>query len=302
MKRILFITAIMGAAGFANACDICSCSAGGSYFGILPQFQRHFAGIRYQYRSFQTNHPPLFATDQPMVSDEYFHTSEFWGRYVIGKRVQLFGFVPVHHFTKIENDRTTRVKGLGDLSFIANVILLNTADQAGKDWKHAFQVGGGVKIPTGETDRKSGDELLNPNLQPGTGSIDFPLNAVYTLRYKQLGINTELNYRFNTANRDGYQFGNRMSSALRLFYWIENKGFAFLPQAGISLEHAAADRLHHRQEPYTGGSAVLTNIGMDVYLRDFSFGLQIMQPTFQDMGDGQIEGRTRITVNCVYLF
>ena len=59
-----------------NACDVCGCAVSGHQFGILPQFQKHFAGIRYGYRSFKSVHPPVFSTDTEKISCEYFHTTD----------------------------------------------------------------------------------------------------------------------------------------------------------------------------------------------------------------------------------
>ena len=48
--RYLFVFVLLaGATTVALACDVCGCSAGGNYFGILPRFGKHFLGIRYQY-------------------------------------------------------------------------------------------------------------------------------------------------------------------------------------------------------------------------------------------------------------
>ncbi|MBP8240682.1 MAG: hypothetical protein KAX50_12000 [Saprospiraceae bacterium] len=48
------------ASGQVLACDVCGCAVGGNYLGILPQFRRHFAGVRFQYRTFDSEHPNLF--------------------------------------------------------------------------------------------------------------------------------------------------------------------------------------------------------------------------------------------------
>jgi hypothetical protein len=132
--------------------------------------------------------------------------------------VQLFASVPLGYHTKKETGRTTSVRGLGDVVLMANLVLVNTGENTEADWKHAFQVGGGVKLPTGAFQEQEEGALINPKLQLGTGAVDFPLNLIYTLRYQRAGINTELNYRVNTTNRLGYRFGNRSNASARLFH------------------------------------------------------------------------------------
>ncbi|MEO0333200.1 MAG: hypothetical protein AAF223_16195, partial [Bacteroidota bacterium] len=51
---ILIITTVSS----SHACDVCGCSLGSNYFGILPQFDKHFVGVRWHHSSFfaQMNH------------------------------------------------------------------------------------------------------------------------------------------------------------------------------------------------------------------------------------------------------
>ncbi|MDP1051393.1 hypothetical protein, partial [Klebsiella quasipneumoniae] len=74
--------------------------------------------------------------------------------------------------------------------------------------------------PTGrfKYDLNSSEEVANPNFQLGTGSTDFLLNAIYTVRYNQWGLNTDLTYKINTKNSNQYQYGNKLTTALTAFY------------------------------------------------------------------------------------
>lgn len=304
MKKITSIIILLLAVAYnASACDICGCSVSGNTFGILPQFQRHFAGIKYNYRAFRTEHPPLFANSKKVVSNEYYHTAEAWGRFVPHKRVQLFAFVPTHFYKKQEDGITTLSNGLGDASLIVNYILLNTAnDSADSDWKHALQMGGGVKLPTGKNSFAENNENTIPQMQPGTGSVDFPLNIIYTLRYKSFGLNSEYNYRVNLANAQGYKFGDRFNATTRVFYWKKFEHYTFLPNTGISYEHGAADVKDGVLQDYTGGNVVLANAGMDFYFNKFSVGLSAQQPVYQYLGENYIHAKTRFSTNFIYLF
>src|SRR5690606_24927340 len=98
----------------ALACDVCGCSVGGSYFGILPQFQQNFIGLRYQHRNFNSEHLTLFPGEVPLKTQETFHTTELWSRYVPHPKVHLFAFVPFNYYTKDEEGIRSTVSGIGD--------------------------------------------------------------------------------------------------------------------------------------------------------------------------------------------
>lgn len=73
--RTLFLTvALLAFGSVASACDVCGCSIGGNYFGILPQFHRHFVGIRYSEQSFRSAHSLSAARLGNYDSDEQFRT------------------------------------------------------------------------------------------------------------------------------------------------------------------------------------------------------------------------------------
>ncbi|MBK6622536.1 MAG: hypothetical protein IPG32_17290 [Saprospirales bacterium] len=232
MKKWIMLIWLLTTAGIAQACDVCGCSAGGSSFGLLPNYHRHFMGIRYQYRSFLSEHhdaPGVFSTER-------YHSAEVWGRWVLGKRFQLFGQLPYNHYTQEQEGAMRSFDGLGDASLIAQVVVFNTGDSLGLSWRHGLQLGGGVKLPTGRSRAGEGSGDISPSLLPGTGSFDFPIQGLYTLRYGKWGANLEASYRINTANRDEYRFGNRLNGSLRVFY-APGKGKAiFMPNAGIQFE------------------------------------------------------------------
>lgn len=286
----------------AFACDVCGSSAGGNYFGILPQFQKNYVGLRYQYRAFDSEHLTLFPGEIPLRTAEAFHSTELWGRYVPHKKVHVFAFIPYNYYTKDEAQLRSVVSGIGDVSLITNYILINTGEQAGKVWKHALQAGIGIKFPTGKSNHiPEYAGLLVPNLQTGSGSFDLPLNLVYTLRYKKLGINMEGNYRVNTVNKRGYQFGDRIASSFRLFYWQNIRNISLLPHIGSSFEYSGTDKNKGTEQEYTGSKVVTGNAGMDLYYKQLILNFSAQIPLYQHIAKGQISARSRFHAGISFL-
>lgn len=287
----------------AIACDVCGCAAnGGGTMGIMPRFGRHFVGVRYSQSAFTSQHLTLFENEIPQHSSEQFNTIQVWGRYVPHPRVQVFALMPYHFFSRKEENRTTTSQGWGDATLLANYVVINSADSMSSKFKHALQLGAGVKLPTGNYNRTNNGALLLANMQMGSGTVDIPFNAMYTLRYKKAGVNTELNYTLNTTNTNSYRFGNRAGATLRFFYWKNIKNATFLPQLGVSYEHLAKDVSYKEIQKYTGGQRTDIVAGLDTYFKSFSFGVALKQPISYHLGSGQIIPKTSFSTSIIYLF
>jgi len=301
----LYLLLIVSVLGFssqkATACDVCGCSVGGNYFGILPQFQQHFIGTRYQYRTFQSEHLTLFPGEIPLKTKETFHTTEIWGRFVPHPKFHLFAFIPYNYYVKDEKDMHTVVSGLGDISFMIHYVVFNSGDIVDKKWKQALQIGGGLKIPTGKSDWVQHEKsMLIPSLQAGTGSFDIPLSAIYTIRTGKWGANLEASYRINTLNPRGYKFGDRSVTSLRTFYWYGNSAFTILPHISLSYEYGFKDLEQEETQPYTGSELFLGGVGFDIYRNRFMLQVSTMSPLHQYIAQGQITARQRWNLGLAY--
>ncbi|HRG08837.1 MAG TPA: hypothetical protein PLJ08_09690, partial [Cyclobacteriaceae bacterium] len=221
-----------------HACDVCGCSLGGNYFGILPQFNKNFVGLRWSQAKFYAhmNHDSQYLGEE--YSNDTYTKVELWGRFYINKRVQLFAFVPYSFNNMNGTEQKIKTHGLGDVTLLSNIMLLNTGESKTSKFKHTLMAGGGIKLPTGKNNLEDGGLLVNPNFQLGTGSVDFLLSTVYTIRYQKVGFNTEAGYKINTRNNNDYLFGNQFNLSGQFFYWQNVKAFSFLPNAGLHYETA----------------------------------------------------------------
>lgn len=280
-----------------SACDICGCSVGGNYLGILPNYQRHFIGTRYRFSQYHSVHP-----EGNSFGDDYFHTIELWARYVPNKRLQFYGNLPFQFMKRKEGDEFYKVNHVGDASILVSGILFNTSDSLLTKWKQVFQVGGGVKLPTGKNNIIQNQRTLPANIQPGTGSFDFLMNTIYTLRYKKMGVNLDASYRLNTTNSNYYQMGNRLTLSARLFYWKNVSLFSFLPHVGMDYESSEADKKNKRSVAFTGGELVMSSVGLDVYYHNFSLGFSLQNPVTQQLNNGQTKNSIRTSLQFIYLF
>lgn len=281
------------------ACDVCGSAAGTNGVGLLSQFHRHFVGVRYAQQHFRSGH--ALTGGQGTITREVFETATLWGRFSPHKRWQILAFIPVNRFQQQEDNLTRRTQGLGDVQINANYILLNTADSSCPTWSHYWQLGGGLKLPTGNYSQTIENQALLPQLQVGTGSIDGNLNMVYTLRYRDMGFNADMSYFYNTQNKQGYQFGHRQTLAGRFFYQYQYKMLRILPQIGAQYEAMDFDKQDHIKVRETGGEIVTGLTGIDVFYKRFVVGGNFQTPLYQYLGGGKVQARNRFSLHLLFL-
>ncbi len=297
MKKGVLLLVFACAALGAKACDVCGCSVGGPYFGVLPQYHRNVAGLRWYDSRFDTQHP-YSHHDAPDFSQDRFRTLELWGRLYPMPRLQVLGALPLHFLQSEAAGDLTRSTGLGDATLLATYALVN--DIRCGAWRHQWQLGGGLKLPTGRFQPSYTDD---PGLQRGTGSWDWLAATTYTLRFKKFGLNADATYRLSGKSPDEYRYGNRLSAGARLFYWKEwKKGPALLPNAGVLYETAQKD--HHEGEllDYTGGDCLMATAGLDIYLKGLTLGATLKLPVSQHLAEGYTQARERLVLHLAWMF
>ncbi|MEJ0030281.1 MAG: hypothetical protein WDO15_07900 [Bacteroidota bacterium] len=303
MKKLFIIVVMFVIAGSASACDVCGCSLGGNYFGILPFYGKNFIGLRWSEAQF---HSYIYPTQNlpAQQSHDTYSKVELWTRYHLTRRIQLFAFVPYMYNNMNGTDQVVDAHGLGDINLMANYTLINNSE-GGSDWKHTLIAGGGIKLPTGKFSLYDKGKIINRNFQMGTGSVDFTASAVYTIRYKKTGLNFETGYKMNTHNKDGYHFGNQFRFSSQVFFWQQFGKVSLLPHAGANYENAAMHRDGDIIQVNTGGTAILGAAGLDVYVGPFTVGVNYQKPVTQHYNSddtADITSKARWTTSLVYSF
>ncbi|MDF9798963.1 hypothetical protein OKW21_004226 [Catalinimonas alkaloidigena] len=306
MKNICFTLFAFSISLTASlACDVCGCSLGSNYFGILPQYDKNFVGLRWYYSSFfaRMDHNSEYMEDE--YSNDTYQTFELWSRLYLTDRIQLFASIP-YSFNQMEGShQKVTAAGLGDISVLANYTLVNTGEDVGNPWRHTWLAGGGVKLPTGDFRQQDQGLLVNPNFQLGTGSTDFVLNTIYTVRFQNVGLNLGTTAQLNTENPEGYRFGNQWNASTQLFYWRQMKYLSILPNIGMYYETGEMHTDNGIRQLNSGGEVWLAQVGLDIYYRDVAVGFTFKNPVSQQMNSDEvaaIESKERIMISLIYNF
>jgi hypothetical protein len=305
MRSFLFVVLLAGAGYSARCCDLCGCSASNQYLGILPQFYNQFIGMQYQYTSFTAKQPSLMDPTDYERACEFNNTMQLWGRYYIGNRVQLFGFVPYHMNSGSDAGTAIKTNGIGDVSVLANVVVFKH-DSDYKTWHQTLLAGGGVKMPAGKyTGITTLDEQGLPNVQAGTGSWDFIVNANYTVRREKIGVNLDASYTMTTANTADYKYGNRLNTGLLGFYWWQKNKLSLLPQAGARFEYSLHDYDNYARKwlnESSGGSILFGTAGVQSYLGRYGAKLMYSVPLSQHYAANNVTVDPRLEASILFLF
>lgn len=284
----------------ASACDMCGCANSGSFFGVLPQSHMRFVGVRYRIKDFDSH-----LNSAMLKTKEHYQTTELWGRFYPFKKTQLLVFLPYNSNKQTTlSGRTARIEGLGDASMIMHYNVRNTFwDSTEHHINQNLLIGGGIKLPTGKYKYEdTGEEGANPNFQLGTGSVDFILNAIYTLRYHDWGLNLDASHKINTTNANGYRFANRTNGSLTAFYTAKFGSFTMMPNIGTMTEYSNKDTRNGIENSFTGGWIMTANAGIELYYKRFSSGITFQKPVVQNLVSKESKINQQAAVHFTVMF
>lgn len=269
MKSLLIVGVMLAIYSTAYS-QACCCTGVGSNYSILPNLDKHVIGLRYTHRTYFSETHSLNPELDGKVTNQRINSVELFGRFNIYKRLQLSVFIPVNFISQHDTKGgTEKTAGPGDMSFLFQYNLLNPLKCNGKKWKQQLRLGAGFKLPVGEF--KMGiDQMFATSLQLGTGSVDFITNAIYTFRLNGFGLNAGAGYKFNTANTQGYRFGDKVQSNASVFYVFDIKSVQLMPLVGVNYEHQFYNRKKGRALSFTGGDFLTAAVGLDVYYKQFA--------------------------------
>ena len=221
----------------------------------------------------------------------------------VGKKWQIIAFVPYNINRQSSDDGIKNSDGLGDITFITNYKLLDkrTGDKHGNRISQQLWIGGGVKLPTGKFAADPNDIIPDANNQPGTGSVDILLNAMYTFHINDWGINSNINYKINRSAKN-FHFGNRFNTSAFVFRSISAAKITFNPNVGVLYENLQANKLDNLKVQETGGNALFAAVGLETNFSKMAVGFNAQLPLSQNLSNGQTTTKVRGMVHLTFTF
>lgn len=300
-KIIISLVLVMITTISTRACDICGCGVGSYYLGILPEFNKRFIGLRYQHKSLRTHLGPL-GERTPITANETYQSAELWGGWNIGSRFRVLAFVPYNFNDKESQEGNGTKNGLGDIAVMGYFKLFDQTGTLGdRLLVQSAWIGAGLKVPTGKyepSERLAIQESPN-NFQLGTASTDFTLNAAYDIRYNDLGLNANANYKMNTENKYAYRYGNKFTGNVLVYYKFRiANAVTIAPNAGVLYETAAQDVEQKKYDvAVSGGYSLSAVAGFEMSMKGLSLGANYQNVRDQNLAGGRVKAGNRMMVH-----
>ncbi len=299
MKKITAALLLLLTIHSSFACDLCGCNSGNYFIGPLPQFNTHFVSLRYSFQRYNTT----LTGDNSQFSNDLYQTAELLLGTRIKNKWQLLAFIPYNQSKLESDDGVKESKGLGDITLNGNYNIMNKI-ALNKDTNTVDQqlwIGAGVKFPTGKFNLDEEEIVSSTNSQPGSGSFDFLLNALYVLQLNSWGLNVNVNYKINqSANH--FKFGNVFSPTAFLYRSFTIGTFSINPNIGLLYETISSNKFNNEEVADTGGHSTFSSAGLELKLGKIALGGNILFPMSSNLSNGQTHPKSRGICHISLLF
>lgn len=298
LKIFLLTIALFSAPKYSHACDACGCALGGFNFGIIPQNEAHFIGVRYAIAKFYAD--MRHGSDLEFSNDTY-QRLDIMGRFALRDRLQLNIVLPYMYNSMNGSHESEQLSGLGDPMLMLNYKLLDQKGNPMEKWLHNLWVGGGIKVPLAPFEFSQAEDLINPNFQLGSGSWDFLAMINYTSMFKRFGINVEAVYKYNTVNTQDYRFGNQYNAQANLFYKTMIGDTQLFTIVGFYHEYGGQHTHEGFFQANSGGRMTMTQLGLQSQFRSMMLHVNYQVPISQKFNSDahvniQAQNRFSLTV------
>ena len=297
MARYTIVLAfLLAIAVNGNACDACGCSISGQGIGLLTNFRTNVAGVRY----FNT---PFHAAPSIGSTSDRFHLAEIFVRYQFNKRVKLMLSQPYRFNIRKELDAPSLdIDGIADTRILATYALVDkwTSNTSRFYW----ELGAGIKFPTGKYDANLHDQDLPDNFNIGNGSWGYLLQTSAVYSHNQLGVSFNAASQLNGKTSAGYHFGHQFSGSMLFFAEkpIGDKG-RIVPLVGGSAEIINRDKFANGKNVHsTGGRGVFATVGVNLGYDRWQVGASFSKPLTQNYSDGEVIADDRFSIEMNYFF
>ncbi len=256
----------------------------------------------YYHRHYRTH---FFENGKEINNDEYFNSLSLTAQYSPVKNLQLMAVLPFAFNRQTGPEGEKKLTKPGDAVLLANYKLWDHA--SGKETRklrQTWQVGGGLKFPTGHHhfhEANPGD-VGNFNFQAGTGSTDLLLNTSYSIRYHNFSLGTGITYKMNGTNKSNYKFGNRFVNVTQVRYTYDIGVFSISPYIGMIYEQMKQDKQDGVTviENRTGGNNLQSLMGVDLNSIKWALGISYSTSIKQNLAAGQIHALPGFNIHLSY--
>ncbi len=189
------------------------------------------------------------------------------------------GSLDIHHHATLGRKQSS--EGLGDLNLIGIYkVFVKNDDFLG--------ISGGVKFPTGDTGELDPyGVLFEPELQPGSGSWDYPMGIVYRYTAGPVILSGTISYVLKSQGAQEFQHGNLLFASLNADYTLNPASESFKTRVGwdTTFHNAEKDRPNGVEDDDSGETSVFMGPSIEIGANEnISIFGNILLPAHQNTG------------------
>lgn len=285
MKKIiaLLLSAVLFLS--AAACDICGGGLNNLNPYLFPHLSKSYLGVSYFHNHYRLN-------EDGQITNQYNNAFVFSGQYTFSNKVQVMALVPFQFNTMTSENIKASTQGIGDVTVLANYTVLT---KMLFKTSHAFSVGAGLKLPSGEYNKVKNDPLNDQNFQLGSGSLDYLLNASCRFGFGNFILSTLGAYKYTTSNKDGYRYGDVLTTGATAVYQVKAGQFSLAPYLQAVHETHYRDAAQHVLQNHSGGDVLYTGAGLDISAKRITIGMNYQVAANQNLVQGELQAKPRLS-------
>lgn len=294
MKKSLFLILVILTATASYACSTCGCASYSAFMGISNYRFTNYIGLNWAHYAFRED-----AEDNIQNLNDY-NRFELKGALAIGKKWQALITLPYimngYSISDAEtiSPQTFHFTGQGDMNISGQYLLYSNADSVMRNTKHFLTASAGVELPTGKFNTNFRTDKLPAALATGSGSVDMLAGLQYTMATMKWNLRAACQFKLNTQNRTGYNFGEQYSADVYVARKIDLQQSILAPYAGLSMECITPDKYYSTQMEGTGSSIYAVNTGIELSLKKLNIGGYVAVPLKNTAGNSELQNSLKL--------
>lgn len=301
VKRVIPLFLIvwfwMGKMAAQSCCNTGSISSCGSSTGLLTSLKNNTASLRALLAPFRTT------TSIEENFRDYFYVLELSLRYEFSPRIKVFLQQPYRWNVRTFANEKQVLEGIADSRLGVSFALLDNCP-CGKFGKLYWELGAGVKLPTGKYDQSIYYRDLPGNFNIGTGNTGYLLLTNLLFTRKNAGLSLSGAYQLSGRSRDDYQYGDLFTATTAVFKeWALGEKWSLVPFVGTSVDIVGKNYLPSGNfAEGSGGEGWFALAGLNTRFDDWQFGLTTSRPFYQHYAGRVIAAKQRYSFELTLFF
>lgn len=278
----------------ALACDFCGCSPSTATWDQNINSPASYIQVSPFLKGLQFNDP------SSSLNSSFLTGSLFKGSYAPAQFVELSAQLPLLYINNKFSETRQSNLGIGDLLVMSNFRVFQIAPSGDKKAGHTLMLNGGIELPTGSY-AISDDPLLS-NIAFGSKSVDYVLGAAHKLSVFRGALVSGASVKLNTLNKEDLRFGHQLTTYTQGSFSFMKKEIMWQPISGVRYDFYARNVYRGINQNKTGGHLLQLTAGISGGKGKWGWGMQIMQPLWQQNGGGVFKHLTSAYFSLQYQF